>query len=349
MQSAEGFRKTVLFVSPSPGYAERRNGPSERGKAGCWLGGISGLYHSLTDSTAAFVLVYDTIFLMRYRRELLSYVQEAVELAMEIEELMAPSKLQEMEKDILNTAHLLQFIFTAGAVHAFVTFFLFLVPTIVNGESPSPLIERNILPPYASTTLYFFQDLFVFIGDSCYVLVEYVHLGTTLAASLMFRMLAAKFNSESLSDQQLRHLVVLHQRLVDNNKALQQRLSGVTLVLMSCVISGLVTSTMSLMAPDTVMYMYLIMPTLVFMIALKCSVADELLSWSAALADAVYASPWLGSPQSFRLMILTVLTRAQRPQIVAVRFLGRLDRPIASEIFKRWYTFVQVLSEYREK
>ncbi|XP_034246838.1 uncharacterized protein LOC117648443 [Thrips palmi] len=100
------------------------------------------------------------------------------------------------------------------------------------------------------------------------------------------------------------------------------------------------------MAPDPVLYMFLMMPTLAVVIAIKCSVADELLAWSVALANAVYASPWLSSPRSFRLMALTVLTRAQRPQLVAVRFLGRLDRPIASEIFKRWYTFVQVLSEY---
>lgn len=60
------------------------------------------------------------------------------------------------------------------------------------------------------------------IADSCLMIMEYVHLGTTLCASLMYRMMAERFAAERpLSTAQLHQLVSLHQRLLDNTKALQ--------------------------------------------------------------------------------------------------------------------------------
>lgn len=58
------------------------------------------MYHSLTDTSVAFAIAYDTVFFMRHREELLGHVREAIQLATEIEDLMAPSELSDAVSDI---------------------------------------------------------------------------------------------------------------------------------------------------------------------------------------------------------------------------------------------------------
>lgn len=48
----------------------------------------------------AFAIAYDTVFFMRHREELLGHVREAIQLATEIEDLMAPSELSDAVSDI---------------------------------------------------------------------------------------------------------------------------------------------------------------------------------------------------------------------------------------------------------
>lgn len=153
----------------------------------------------------------------------------------------------------------------------------------------------------------------MFFGDSCFTLIEYVHLGSTLASSLMYRMLAARFSTEPLSASQLRHLVTLHHRLINNTRALQVsdtatsfkrgerclvvlflsqvQLSVTSLLVMTCAIMGLVMSTLSIMSSTSELYMYLVLPSCAVYIAIKCSIAEELLQWSTALGNAVRIVP----------------------------------------------------------
>lgn len=102
------------------------------------------MYHSLTDVGVAFAVVYCNMFLMLNRAELFARVREAAVIAREVESLQSPSKA--MQNDIRMTVKQVQVIFGVGASHAYAMFVLFMIPTLMTGESPSPLVPRDKVP-----------------------------------------------------------------------------------------------------------------------------------------------------------------------------------------------------------